>query len=385
MEPVSPSVNIHEPLTQGGRFLYRTVRPTNYTHTHQANGGFWSASFTLEGQQGNIDDWLNNGLGRHIVVYGDALTVAWEGFVNEIVIPYSNLTINAGPFMDIANKISAFYSTIDTSVLPPTVGYRASLAAASNTDSQALYGIQEKVLTLGATNSTNATIVRNAYLESLAYPAISKSWATGSPAPLHVELKCLGYVHWLNNYVYNQTATTGTAPTSTKILSILAANPNIATVPFGTSRIDVPSTPANVCVYEYDSVPAWTLIQDCVAQADGATPPNRWLFGVYEDRNAYYTQAPTEIEYTQRLSDPAQRILTPNGAPISPWAVRPGKWLRFPDFLLGTAQDSLPQDKGAMFLETVTYTAPNQLQLTEGQTGDIAQLLNQLGLGGGSY
>jgi hypothetical protein len=38
-----------------------------------------------------------------------------------------------------------------------------------------------------------------------------------------------------------------------------------------------------------------------------------------------------------------------------------------------------------MFLETVTYTAPNQLQLTEGQTGDIAQLLNQLGLGGGSY
>ncbi len=60
-------------------------------------------------------------------------------------------------------------------------------------------------------------------------------------------------------------------------------------------------------------------------------------------------------------------------------------YLFFSDLLTGrTLPTELRTDPRYMFIETVQYRAPNQLQLMGGKTDRLPQMLARLGLGGTS-
>src|SRR5512139_614966 len=67
-----------------------------YSHTIDAMGGYKSARIGLVLQQGDIEEWLENGLGRHITVYNEGGAVRWEGFVNDMEAVIGGLNVKRG-------------------------------------------------------------------------------------------------------------------------------------------------------------------------------------------------------------------------------------------------------------------------------------------------
>ena len=210
-------------------------------------------------------------------------------------------------------------------------------------------------------------------------PQTSHSWTPASAGAASIQVGCLGYVHLLS-YIYNQTTNVGQLDTDDKILEVLAANPN-TWIDYGTDFIETPTSAVQVPRYEYENRLAWELIQDTVLRGDASA--NRWLFGVYYEREAWYWQAPTAVEYTTMLSDPGQKVYDLAAVEVPYPLLRPGHWLLFADMLVGQQEpDSLRDDPRALFIERVTYAAPNALTLEGGQSGRLSQIVARLGLGG---
>ena len=376
---MSISIQVFEPLVKGGGYLFDvTGKESGYQHTIQALGGYWSASFTIQASQNEIEDWIDGGLGRHIEVYDEGQVKIWEGFVDSVDGNLGGLSVTRGPLMDVANRVSLVYSTVDTSTSPPTMGVRARTATVNDTDSQSRYGIIERVLSAGGVSSSIVEDIRDTYLAEHKEPQTSQQVNIGgSSSEASVTVNCLGYVHWLAAYTYSNT-TTGTQNLSTKLQNILATDPNSI---FSTDYSKITTNTLQVAAWENDDDVAWGLVKGLVAKGDASS--NRYLFGIYNDRQARYEAMPTEIAYQQRLSDPEMRIETLDGQRVFPWNVLPGKWLFISDFLIGrvTASD-LRFDPRALFIESVTYTAPWGLQVSGGKTDKLAQRLAQLGLSG---
>ena len=68
-----------------------------YTHQIDAYGGYISAQITLTADMGEAENWLENGLMRHIVVYDSAMQIIWAGFVNAIGISLNGLQVRHRP------------------------------------------------------------------------------------------------------------------------------------------------------------------------------------------------------------------------------------------------------------------------------------------------
>lgn len=363
------SINVYEPLAVSTNLVGTVTRPIGYTHTIQALGGYWSASFSVSGGTFAMDDWLQGGIGRHLICY-NRIRQVWEGFVNEVEIRHGGLTIRHGPLLDIGNRVKVSFSGVDITTTPPTVGTQVETDDADDTDSQVLYGIIPKVVAGNEINADDAEQIRDSALIEMAYPKTSKDWTSGSSAETAtVMIKCLGYVHMLL-YPYNQTTFSGEQNASDKITNILNSDPNSL---FDTTYVT--ANTVQVPRYEYENTLAWPLIQDVVAR--GGTSNERWLFGIYNSREAHYEAAPTAIRYWHQLSDPAQRFRSMTEGDVPYPEIEAGEWLLFSDFLVGRGllEDDPRTDPRAMFIEQVTFTAPNTLALKGGLTDKVPQML----------
>lgn len=381
MKPPGISIVAAGPLWRPSTDTWHlTHQISNYTHTLEAVGGYWSAQFTIQGGRHLIDDWLQDGLGRHIEVFDDTLTKCWEGFVDRLTVNYGPLSVVRGPLMDVANRVGLAYSTVDTSTDPPTVGIRDWTGYVNDTDSQALWGILPKVLSTGGVTPPDAAAIQNTYLTLHALPATSKQLQTDAGSETSVTVDCFGYVHWLN-WPYNST-TTGEIDADAKILDVLGDTPNAAWLVYNTDHVD--ANTLEVPAYEIDLNLAWAVIKDVVARGDATYA--RWLFGIYGNREVFYHAAPTMVEYQERLSQSRSLIEHADGDQVYevyPWRVVPGQWIIFPDFLIGQATElDLHDDPRAMFIERVKYNAPWGLELNGSTVDTLDALLAQKGLGG---
>ena len=234
-----------------------------------------------------------------------------------------------------------------------------------------------RILTVGNATETDTEAVRDTYLEEHKLPKTSKSWQNDAAGDVSATVECFGYAHWLN-WAYNSD-TTGEDDADDKIIAVLGDTPNSAWLTYGTDHMD--TNTVQVKTYEEDDNLAWNVIKGVVAR--GGTSQERWIFGIYNDQEAYYEAAPTTLEYQQRLADPKVRVETVGGAEVYPWNVEAGKWLLFPDFLIGRTQPSaLREDPRALFIEEVTYNAPWGLSINGGDVDTLPQLLAQYGLSG---
>ena len=356
-----------------------TRQLSRYEHNVEAVGGYWSARFTIRGGRNLADDWLQDGLGRHIESFGNALSKCWEGFVNKITVNYGPLSVVRGPLLDVANRVQVVYSAIEYDEDDnPIVGTRTRTDEADDEDSQDLWGILPKILSTGGADQADAEDIRDTYLENYKTPRTSKDINTDSSMDTSVTVDCLGYVHWLN-WAYNTTSG-GEEATHTKISNILGDTPNVAWLDFNTEHID-DSNALTVPAWEDEDKLAWSAIKDVCARGDDSN--NRWLFGIYNDMEAWYYAASTTPEYQQRLSQPRQRVETIEGDEVYPWSVGAGRWIIFPDFLIGQASTLNPRDdQRCMFIESVRYIAPWSLQIKGGAVDTIDAVVAQLGIMG---
>ena len=348
----------------------------NYKHSLDAAGGYRSATIDISVNRRQFDEWLYNGLNRHIEVVDHALDVIFEGFVNEIGGVVGGATVRRGPMMDVTNRARVVYSTVDTSVDPPAVGVRQPTAWADNSDSQARYGTLEEVLSTSGQTAANAEQMRDTHLADSANPKHSQTLTFPPSGAASISIACLGYINKTEQYVYNQTTTGGLYNLSTKLADVLAAQPDGL---FGTGSIA--TNTIQIKRWENDNNIAWGLIKEMSAIGDASD--NRYTFGIYANRQPVYAQAPTDIAYSHGVLDPDQTILSRFGGIVKPWNILPGRWLELTDLLSDQrAISSLRQDPRMMFIESVTYSAPWHLTLTGGRVDTISQQMARLGISG---
>ena len=374
------AINVYHPLTVSSNFIGNITNKLNsYSHTISAMGGYDNAAITINDNQPNIEDWIQYGLGRHIEVSNPDLLTIFEGFVNKITASLGTLQFTIGPLLDIGNKIAVSYTPIDTSVDPPATGTETLTAFTDDTDSQALYGIIEKIIPgNSAKNASDAADILAKFLNDPAgpYPATSRdSNLQGGGGP-SVQLEILGYWHWLTTYYYTDIIT-GTRPRSTKITKLLAAEPNGI---FSTDYSQITDNTDTIKRQDLGRETAQTIMLNI--NKTGINN-NRSFMGFYANRIFHYESVPTTYEYTQRLSD-NRSIVNNVETMIKPWDVLPGKWIFYSDFLIGgtipNSLTTLQKDLRSGFIESVRYDAPYGLSINGVKLDDLGLFLEKLNL-----
>ena len=351
-----------------------TSQIESYSHVIQAVGGYWSAQFSIKLDQRSIEKWVMEGLGRHIEIVDSAGVIIWEGVVNKVSASLGPLDLVAGPMMNVGNLTLLDYATLNTTVDPPIFGDQTQVFGQDFT-SLAKYGAWVTALSGGNKSDARAADEVATYTLENAWPKNSKSVNMGRATDPQIRVECLGYVHMYIKMLYAGT-TSGTINLSDKIIDVLDFQFNTIT---DTSWTQIAANALQVAGWDDRGCNGWQAIKDLVAIGDGT---NRYLFGMYANQMPVYAAAPTTPEYQQQLSDPEQKVTTMSGGRVLPWHVLPGKWLTFSDFLVGESEPAdLRQDPRAMFIESVTFTAPWGLGMKGGVTDTFAQKLAQSGLG----
>jgi hypothetical protein len=372
---------VTDPLWESLEYSTTLHHYDSYSHTIAAIGGYWTASLTISTTIPQAEDWFANGLGRHIEVRGPSLQVIWEGFVNKISLAMGTLTAERGPYINIANRVKIVYSTIDTSTDPPIMGVRISTAYTDDTISQGKYGICTRILSTGGATAATATQIRDTFLAENKDPETTQSLNIGQSGGggATVTLELFGYAQLMEHYPYN-TTTTGTRTFTLRLEDVLAAEPNAL---YSTDYSGIASNTSTVPYYDNDDRSGWQVIKDILAKGDSGY--DRYTFGIYAGRKAFYTEIPSTVEYLHRIRDNKQRIdRIIGGNEVMPWDVLPARWVLVSDFLVGrnVSGSELRDDPRNLFIESVTYTAPWGLQITGAKVATMPQLLARLGLSG---
>ena len=352
----------------------------DYSHKISATGGYWESSFTIKGSAEIADEWLDEGLGRHVEVHDEAGVLIWEGFVNEINVSSGGFSVSAGPLTEVANRIYTHYEELDTTTNPPTNNGPMVAGPYTDTDSIEKYGVWEKVFRAGELTTTEAEQVAQLYLEKYSWPQLSKDVELGSEqsSEVSIDIDCVGYVRRLD-YPYTQSILSGGIDLSDKIGMILTYDNTINNL-FSVVNSEIAANTFQVQNYEDQYRLAWELLKQLVDEGDLAL--NRYMIGVYKNRRFFYAQIPEVISYQQHLTDPNQRIENMSGMEIMPWNVLPGKWLIFPDFMVGRVPPGLPlnKDPRVMYIEEVSYKTPYSVTLSQTPVDKVTTRIQQLSL-----
>lgn len=375
------TITLTRPVVQGlSNFeVHVEDRVTAYSHEISVDGGFKTAKMSFAADPTEIDFWMDEALAMDVKVYSPYLDLVWEGYIDSVSSTSGTASGSIGPLREIANRVVVMYSpVIDPTHDPPIVGSEQETPAVEDTDSQARYGIWEKILSAGQALAEAVEEARDTYLRERAYPETSDRKFTTSLAPGSITLECEGYDAWLSAYPYND-ATALTQQVSAKVKAVLSADPNAIISSDHTNIADVLTL---VSRYENENRYASDVIKSLIALGDGSL--NRVLFQIMERRTPYLYPIPSGTEYFHRLSDEGLVIENSVGNIVYPWDVRPGKWIFIPDYMVGRIRPGgvKREDPRFVFIESVTYTAPWGLEVNGSKVETVPQLLAQYGLGG---
>lgn len=349
---------------------------TAYSHNNSAFMGFDSANITINDVVLNLEGWLVYGLGRHVRIYGSDLTTIWEGFVNQVTYSVGGVNVTVGPLMSVINRISATFSEVLANQ-ESVAGNTAVTTIQEDAGSQSMYGIIESVINAGSVYRDEADQICSVFLKDKKYPATSLNLNLGGQGSNpSVKLDCLGYAHWLDVFIYDDT-TTGTVAASTKVSDVIDADPNNIVL-----TKDIYTNASLASSYETQNRSGLTVIKGCASLGDGSD--NRWLFGMYEDRTAVFNVIPDEVEYIHDVVDERQVITGLGSSRIKPWDVRAGKWIETRDIPVSYAplsSSDIRSDIRKTFIETVTYTMPYTLGISGTGVDKAPQAIAKYGIG----
>jgi len=356
-----------------------TQEVTAYDHTLNAVGGFWSSNLSIRLPVNEIEEWLENGIGRELVVRGRASSTAFEGIVNRISFQVGGYDITIGPFNEIANRVKVVYSSIIQLGDGEVTGIRLETEYLDDINSQTKYGILVKNFSTGGIDTAAVLGLQQMLLDRFKLPGRSEDLnAPGvlSDKYFDVKIECLGYVHLFQKYLYNNTTLTGVQNLSDKLRNIIVEDPNSL---FTIYNIDENVT--QVKAYENDDAEAWGLIKSLVTLGD--TNFYRYTFTCYEQRRINYKIFLDEIVYYKPVRDGIGVIQDRNGGILEPWEIRPGVNILVVDLLPGKPLPSeISTDHRVIFAETVQFRMPNSLVINGSHFFKVEQRLAQLGIKG---
>jgi hypothetical protein len=376
------SVEVSSPLiipgSQHDIYPALATRIVSYQQTVTRDAGYNDASFSISGQLGDLEEWIDNGLGRHIEVYTHELRKMFEGFANRLIISVGAFSQEVGPLVDVANQIVVLYQPIDPTSDPPATGPEAETTAATNDDSQDLYGVWEVVFNGGQANSLAlAEQYRDVLLGDVAWPKTTERLNLPPQMQVTLTVECLGYWAFAKAYIYND-ATAGTRTVTAKLQDILGDDPNGI---FSTDYSYMDTNAVLIAARARDNRVAWEVIRELVAGGDG-TNFYRWNFGFYDNRVVYHSAIPTKPLYWHKLSSGDARVTYQNDTQVYYHDILPGEWLFVTDYLVGRVQPGtdIVRDPRMLLIESVRWSMPNNVEINGSTLDKLPQLLAQQGL-----
>lgn len=315
--PIPLSLNIYERGAGGiptSQYVALPTLPNRYQHTLSDRFGFESMSFSIPVSLDVAQDWLSNGVMRSVKVFGPDATVCWEGFLTTISASIAQKRASAS-LERMANRVRCKYTTVlDT---PGTT------STASNTTSQALYGIKDLAVPLDKATSTEAGYKRDRVLAEKAFPrsADASEAKTGAQGDVTLELQFSGWYATLEWLMYSNSSTSTSSATTqvgTMLGTIAATNAFIS-----ASTLDIAALGRTVSGYAEPETTYRQGIEKLLGYGDTSGYPLTW--GVYEDRVFRVAQwagaTPTTVTYYEVAGD--SFVYTANGLRVAPWDVRP--------------------------------------------------------------
>src|SRR3990172_8074305 len=355
-EQTGLSIRVSDPLWRDNRRDHiETITNAidSYEHKHSAFIGFDEASVQINAGLDVMEDWLEDGLGRHVETMDSDLSVQWEGFVNQVDIVVGGLSVRRGPPLDIATQVDSVYRFVDNTTNPPTYGDRTITEIVEDEASIEQWGAITKTVSVGQVDQIVAEQIRDAYLVEHHEPETSQTISSDTSQIPHITLTMLGYGYWLDAFTYNQVAVSLTTTVYDKLLAVLAVEAG-ANGMLSTDYSEVDENLVLVDAYENDDPYGLTVVKELTALGDGTD--ERYLFMITDGRKVYFQPQPTEYEYQSRVSEGSIKGI--GGEPIHPWAIRAGKWIKVVDFLPGlTEPPTLREDPRTAFIDSVTYDA----------------------------
>jgi len=357
-------------------YFMQSLQPdefTGYNHDIRAMGGFWSCKFSMAGDLVDLEEYIENGLGRDIKAFDENGDTAFHGLIVELKLNLPNAEISIS-LLDMANRVQIRYLTASGGLIKRSTAY-------NDTASQALYGIKEKIFS-GAiiSSSTEVNQAAQKLLSQYKYPSSPINTPKNNSGGISLSIIAHGYVRTLDWRVYNQTVNTGTENISTQIAAVITAVGQF----IASTSITANTSPV-LQLQDADKL-AWNVIEGATQLGDVSN--NRYVVGVYEDRKLTYAQATgstiTDVNYiTEALSESGDFYDRKSGVKLDMASIRPNKWVRYTD-ILGSLSDGtdLFTDPRATYIESVNYSDPDRVSIT-GTRGALAEMIMaKAGFGG---
>lgn len=379
------TIRISQPLAVGTGILTQiTDEIQAYNHTIDVEGGYATCKFEIAGNQRIADDYLYDYLGAHVECFAPDGVKIWEGFINTVDMNIGGLKVTRGPMLDVANSLWVKYQTpsYNFSSAGITIGGDQSITSeVSDVPSQNKYGIREKMISAGTASDTEAVQIANSYLnENLEAPMKQDLSFGGSTGSIRLTVNCMGYREMLDYFPSNNASGDGTMNLSDKLETLITADPNSI---FPTTYNNVTSNTTQVAKYWEEDQVAKAIVKGLVALGGPSPDYDRYIWGIYDDRDIFYEPVVQANEYTMSLTDSGQRILDSAGIEVPFYDVRPGTYILVADFQIGrVTPDKWAIDPRMLFIESVSYSAPDSLKLNGGRVDTIPQKLARLNLGG---
>lgn len=321
-------------------------------------------SFELYGDDVGREDliqWFNYYLGNQIKELTTGL-VSWEGLIYEMT-----LTLDGVQYRRTLDK-EWFHNRVK--ILYRNAGAQAETAWSENTDSSDEYGEMNYIDTISEATVAAATALRDTRLTDFAFPRSRMTGGLQFGLESQAEVDSLqvvvaGYAFTLN-WRYRESSIAATAA-STAIADLVDDSEFVTAGIIDTNSLSVDvdcTTPQRL----------WDAIEDLIVQGDASG--NRWVGGVYEDREFDYNQAATEVEYYVRSGS----LVDKGAMPVVPSLLKP-------DFIvcLGNAPTggtpiggNVWDDPRNAWITEVEFIAPDGLVLKPAGFEDVQVLQEQL-------
>ena len=319
--------------------IYHSLYPTgyrtglqgisSYSHETVLVGGYLNASFSFSTSNQDAEQWLLNGVGRHIETYSRRGNKIWEGIVNEVSINTGSHSIKIGPLLNVSNKINVGFQHPNYNIPGDTqAGTYDETGWDGRLQSQYKYGVLEEFISGGTGEIAEMDTLRESRLEKQDSPGISETMSSGSANDvLTITVSCIGYFRILEKQVYNLVWASGMelVDLSTKVHNILDANLFFVNRRAIIKNVQVVDT--QVPREDNNNRTAWGIISDHIAKSsitDGIK------CGMGDDLSFMLYKVGYTITYKRETG--SGKIVDINGAHVENSEVVPGGYMSMTDF-----------------------------------------------------
>lgn len=353
----------------------------SYAHEIRVMGGYWGNSFDiLPGKKGleYLEEYLLNGLGRHMESFTPNGKKVWEGQIVKMAlqIPGAKIIVS---LKDMTNKAWVRYLTAEGGLLKRSTVYE-------DTDSQAKFGIKEEavqgvIISQAAVADDLAEEYLNTYINAIRARSTVSAGGGGGEA-IKLTITCEGYFRTLAWRVYNLMTAHTEQNLSIQIQDVITAVGQFV----ATSDI-VENTQQVTQEYDSDDT-AFNIITGLVRLGDASQ--NRHIAGMYDNRKFVYEQilgaTLEDVKYNFRIGD-NRKVITESGTgrELAHAEIRPNNYMRITDVFTGApALANITLDPQVNYIESVTYQEPIGIVLTPDSLSSLDTLFSLATQGGTS-